>query len=147
MPAVKTQYYVRPYQEFMAALETVEVSGASMSAKLCLRFLVLTAARPGEVRSARWNEIHMGQTVWTILATSSIPARSSSTAHRCRSRRARTSDASDLVFPSPRCWTDMLHHGRILKCGPRAGGPKRACSARSISGKTTNVPGHPIGRV
>ncbi|MDR3521371.1 MAG: integrase arm-type DNA-binding domain-containing protein [Acidocella sp.] len=42
--------------------------GPSTSA-LCLRFLVLTAARSGEARGARWNEIDMEAKTWTIPAT------------------------------------------------------------------------------
>ena len=37
-----------------------------MAAKLCLRFLVLTAARSGEARGARWDEIKMEEQVWRI---------------------------------------------------------------------------------
>lgn len=41
--------------------------GNSTSA-LCLRFLVLTAARSGEARGARWNEIDMDAKTWIIPA-------------------------------------------------------------------------------
>lgn len=33
---------------------------------LALRFLILTAARPGEIRFAKWSEIDMGAKVWVI---------------------------------------------------------------------------------
>jgi integrase len=34
----------------------------------CVEFLILTAARSGEVRGARWNEIDLAHAVWTIPA-------------------------------------------------------------------------------
>ena len=66
MPKVKTHLRSLPYQEVRFALETVEKSQASMAAKLCLRFLVLTAVRSGEARGARWDEIKMEEQVWRI---------------------------------------------------------------------------------
>ncbi len=48
MPAVKAHFRALPYREVAAALETVETSGASLAARLCFRFLVLTATRSGE---------------------------------------------------------------------------------------------------
>ena len=45
------------YGEVAACLAAVQASGASLATKLALDFLVLTAARSGEVRLARWSEI------------------------------------------------------------------------------------------
>ena len=59
MPKVKAHMRALPYQEVGAALHTVEDSQASKSAKLCFRFLVLTAARSGEARGATWDEIDL----------------------------------------------------------------------------------------
>ena len=53
MPAVKAHFRALPYREVAAALETVDGSKASVAARLCFRFLVLTAARSGEARGAR----------------------------------------------------------------------------------------------
>jgi integrase len=44
------------------------LAGAGGTGALCLRFLVLTAARSGEARGARWNEIDMEAKTWTIPA-------------------------------------------------------------------------------
>ena len=52
MPAVKAHFRALPYHEVAAALETVDGSEPSKAAKLCLRFLILTAARSGETRGA-----------------------------------------------------------------------------------------------
>ena len=37
-----------------------------MAAKLCFRFLVLTAARSGEARGAVWDEIDLRGQVWRV---------------------------------------------------------------------------------
>jgi integrase len=42
-------------------------TGTGMSA-LCLRFIILTAARSGEARGARWNEIDLDNKTWIIPA-------------------------------------------------------------------------------
>ena len=44
-------------------------SGATEAVKLVFEFLVLPAARSGEVRGARWAEIDKSARVWTIPAT------------------------------------------------------------------------------
>ena len=68
MPRLKSHHSALPYREVTEALETVEASEASLAAKLCLRFLVLTAARSGEARSATWNEIDEVMREWRIPA-------------------------------------------------------------------------------
>ena len=50
-----------PHQEVGAALETVRRSNAQTSTKLAFEFLVLTAARSGEVRMMTWDEVHAGR--------------------------------------------------------------------------------------
>lgn len=54
------------YNDITAFLETVSGSSAGVSTKLGLEFLILTAARSGEVRNAHWDEID-GE-LWTIPA-------------------------------------------------------------------------------
>ena len=69
LPSVKEHHRALPYTEVSRALATIEASGASLSAKLCFRFLVLMAARSGEARGATWDEIDMGKKMWTIPAS------------------------------------------------------------------------------
>ena len=52
--------------EVASALASIQESGAALSVRLALRFLVLTATRSGEVRGARWEEIDLASKVWTI---------------------------------------------------------------------------------
>ena len=58
-----------PHAEVSAAIRTVWASGATTAVKLAFEFLVLTAARSGEVRGARWAEIDLRAGVWAVPAT------------------------------------------------------------------------------
>ena len=55
MPKVKAHLRALPYDEVGAALRTVDASQTSPASKLCLAFLVFTAARSGEARGATWD--------------------------------------------------------------------------------------------
>ena len=89
------------------ALPTVRASQASVTTKRAFEFLVLTAARSGEVRLATWDEMDLDAGVWTIPATRMKAKRD----HRVPlSGRAlailhdvqRLSDGTSLVFRSLR---------------------------------------------
>ena len=56
------------HQDVPAALARVRASGAADIVTLAFEFLVLTAARWGEVRGAAWTEIDVAAAVWTIPA-------------------------------------------------------------------------------
>ena len=58
-----------PHREVAAAIRTVRGSTALGAARLAFEFLVLTAARWGEVRGAEWAEIDRSGRVWTIPAS------------------------------------------------------------------------------
>ena len=58
-----------PHREVAEALATVRASGANPAVMLAFEFLVLTAARSGEVRFAAWDEMDTTEHVWTIPAT------------------------------------------------------------------------------
>ena len=105
MPAVKEHYRALPYQEVPAALETVDASNSSLAGKLCFRFLVLTAARSGEVRGATWSEIDFEKKEWRIPANRMktgtehrVPLSGTALAVLEQARILR--DGSDLIFPS-----------------------------------------------
>ena len=55
-----------PHAEVRAALDRVRHCDAYRGARLAFEFLVLTAARSGEVRHARWDEIDRDRAVWTV---------------------------------------------------------------------------------
>ena len=58
-----------PHKDVAAAVATVRASSAAVPVvRLAFEFLVLTAARSGEVRLATWDAIDMAGRVWTIAA-------------------------------------------------------------------------------
>ncbi|MDE0231238.1 MAG: tyrosine-type recombinase/integrase [bacterium] len=63
-----THHNALHYSQVRNAIETIETSGAYWAAQAALRFLVLTAARSGEVRNATWEEINTQQETWSIPA-------------------------------------------------------------------------------
>ena len=67
-----------PHREAAAVIRKVRASRALPAARLALEFLVLTAARWGEVRWAEWAEIDREGKVWTV------PARRAKTNRRHR---------------------------------------------------------------
>ena len=106
MPAVMKHHKALPYREVFAALEAVRGSGASLAAKLGFEFLVLTAARAGEVRLATWAEIDLEDRTWRVPATRMkggaehrVPLADEALAVLERVRPLR--GPADLLFPSP----------------------------------------------
>ena len=95
-----------PHADVAGAIEKLRESSAGAAAKLAIEFLVLTAARSGEVRGARWEEIDFEAATWTIPAERTKSGRE----HRVPlSGRALAvlrighgiGDGSGLVYPSP----------------------------------------------
>ena len=71
LPKIKyrvTHMKALPYMQVQQAIEQVRAQDAQSGAKLCFEFLVLTAARSGEVRGARWDEIDMDNAIWVVPA-------------------------------------------------------------------------------
>ena len=64
--ALKKHFRALAYRDVGEALQTIEASRASASAKACLRFVVLTACRSGEARGATWAEIDIEAREWRI---------------------------------------------------------------------------------
>ncbi len=62
----KTHLKALPHREVAAALKTIRDTRAHPTTKLGLEFLILTAARSGEVRGARWDEIDLDSATWTV---------------------------------------------------------------------------------
>ena len=86
-------------------LEYVRSSGSFESKRLALEFLILTAARTGEVRGARWAEVDFDKATWTIPANRMkngrehripLPAAAVDVLRRARREWA---NPDDLVFP------------------------------------------------
>ena len=106
MPKVKEHFRAIPYREVRSALEAIESSHASLAARLCFRFLILTATRSGEARGACWSEIDLQGREWRIPSQRMkaglehrIPL--SSQAVKLLNEASVLRDETDLVFPSP----------------------------------------------
>lgn len=104
-----------PYSKAGALLLAVRDSAASDLVKLGFVFTVLTAARSGEVRGAKWSEIESENAVWTIPAERMKAGRLhrvplSLAAVEVLKYAKRLAGESDLVFPTPkdRPFSDMV---------------------------------------
>ena len=96
-----------PYDEVAGCIAAVQASGAWAATKLCIEFLVLTAARSGEARLAPWSEIDLKRKEWVIppeRMKMSRPHRVplSERAMQVLTAAEKLRDASGLVFPSLR---------------------------------------------
>lgn len=95
-----------PWRRMPDFVRNVLHVGATSTSKVMLEFLILTAARSGEVRQMDWREINLADAVWTIPA-SRMKAK---TAHRIplsnraldilAAKRSNAAMHKGLVFPS-----------------------------------------------
>ena len=120
MPKVKAHFRALAYQDVGSALDKVEASQASIAAKLCFRFLVLTAARSCEARGATWDEIELEDQVWRI-PSHRMKANKDHRVPLCRQALELLQevhslrDESGLVFPSPQKLNAQLSDMTLLK--------------------------------
>ena len=95
-----------PYADVPAAIAAVRASAAWRGTRLAFEFLVLTAARSGEVRLATWDEVDLGAKAWTVPAERTKAGREHrvplSDAALDVLTAARESGANGLVFPGPK---------------------------------------------
>jgi integrase len=63
-----------PYKDLPALMASLEKGGFSVG-RLALRFLILTAARSGEVRKARWQDIDLEAAEWRVPPENAKTAR------------------------------------------------------------------------
>ncbi len=96
-----------PHGEVAGAIKAVRASGRRAAVKLAFEFLILTAARSGEVRLMAWSEIDIDAAIWTIPADRMKAGR----AHRvplCAraleilAEARQLGNGSGLVFPGTR---------------------------------------------
>ena len=136
-----------PHREVAAALEATRTSAARPVVRLAFEFLVLTAARSGEVRGAHWSEIDLTERSWTIPGQRMKTNRE----HRvplCRRaveilEAARTlGNGGALVFPTTRGkqLKDMALSGLLKNLGIPAVPHGFRSSFRDWAGEETNHP-------
>ena len=106
MPVVREHMRALPFRDVPEALRKIDACGASQSARAALRFLILTAARTGEVRGASWGEIDLEGRMWTIQGARMkagrvhrVPLSDAALAVLDGVRALRR--GNDLLFPSP----------------------------------------------
>ena len=100
-------YRTIPHGEVADAITKVRYSGAGITTKLAIEFLILTAARSGEVRLAAWDEIDLNTATWTVPASRTKTKREHRVPLCDRALVILTeaddlADGSGLIFPSPR---------------------------------------------
>ena len=136
-----------PHGEVAGAIQAVRASRASTPAKLAFEFMVLTAARSGEVRLATWDEMALDAAVWMVPGARMKAQRD----HRVPlSERAlallhdarRPSVGTGLVFPSPRGkpLSDMTLSKLIKELGIAAVPHGFRSSFRDWAAEQTNTP-------
>ncbi|MXW57262.1 MAG: tyrosine-type recombinase/integrase [Acidimicrobiia bacterium] len=96
-----------PHTEVAAAVAKVRASDNWEGSRLAIEFLVLTAARSGEVRGMTWGEVDLAERVWTVPADRMKAGRShrvalSDQAVAVLEQARDLADGSGLVFPSYR---------------------------------------------
>ena len=115
MPSVKEHHRSLSYTEVSKALDMMEESGASLSVKSCLRFVILTACRGAEARGARWSEFSTEKKLWIIPSSRMktkqehrvpLSDEAMKVLDQVRVLRRTPKDDSEFVFPSP------VKHGR-----------------------------------
>lgn len=102
-----------PYVELPAFLPTLRAASTSDAIKLAIEFLILTAARSGEVRGAVKEEIDLDAALWTIPAERMKAEREhvvplSPRAIEIVKAASALAPQSALVFPSARTWNKPL---------------------------------------
>ena len=151
MPKVKAHLRALPYEEVGAALRTVDESQTSPASKLCLSFLVFTAARSGEARGATWDEIDMEGATWTVPGSRMkageehrVPLSEQTLGVLMLARELE--DGSGLCFPSPLLRGRMLSDMTLTKILRATGLAERATvhgfrtSFRTWSMEQTDAP-------
>ncbi len=120
-PRVRAHHRALHYTEVPPVVAAVRSSRALLATRLSLEFLVLTAARSGEVRHATWEEMNPERGAWVISAGRMKAGRE----HRVPlANRALTileeaqlpGSRAGLVFPAPsgRPLSDMTY-GKLLR--------------------------------
>lgn len=127
--------------EFMKSLRAIDSAGAR-----CLEFAILTAARSGEVRGARFSEIDWNTRVWRVPAERMKAKKEhrvplSTTAVKLLEAMPRA-DGQDLIFPSPRgkVLSDMTLLMIVRRLGVDAVPHGFRSTFRDWAGEMTNYP-------
>ena len=138
-----------PYADVPAFVARLRgMSGPGEIGRLAFEFLILTAARTGEVLDARWSEINEAEALWTVPAARMKAGREhrvplSSRAGEVLARAKTLGGGSALVFPG-RSGENPLSNMVFLMALRRMSVPITAhgfrSSFRDWAAETTNLP-------
>ena len=122
----RKNYRALDHREIKDAVRTIEDNWPSPNSKLCLRFIIETATRSGEVRGARWSEFDMENKLWTIPADRMKQGKAhrvplSTGALSILDRAWSLNAGKGLVFPSPTDPGKELSEQALLKCLKKTG--------------------------
>ena len=105
MPKVKDNFRALDFREMPDAVKRIEAGVASLPARLCILFLIHTAARSKQARGATWVEIDLTAATWIIPGERMkngkphrVPLSGAAIAVLEQARPLRND--SDLLFPS-----------------------------------------------
>lgn len=127
--------------DFMPRLRAIDANGAK-----CLEFAILTAARSGEARGARFSEIDWDTQVWRVPAERMkakkehrVPLPAAAVALLKSMPRA---EGQDIIFPSPRgkVLSDMTLLMMVRRLGVDAVPHGFRSTFRDWAGELTNYP-------
>ena len=145
---ITTHHRTVPYSEVERVLHLVRESNAAPVTKLSFEFLVLTAARSGEVREAKWEEVDFVSKTWIVPGGRMKAGREhrvplSERAVEILKEAKRLYKGSDLVFPAPRsggALSDMTHRNLLRKLGVDAVPHGFRSSFRDWAAERTDTP-------
>lgn len=136
------------YSDVADAIKTVQASNAWTATKLAIELCILTAARSGEVRGARWDEIDLNTATWTVPAERMKMEREhriplSERALEILSEAEQLREKSGLVFPSRRgrVLSDMTLSKLVRELGIPSTIHGFRTSFRTWAQEQTSIPG------
>ncbi|MCG9055145.1 tyrosine-type recombinase/integrase [Laribacter hongkongensis] len=138
--AVRTEHQpAMPWRD-IPAFVAEHLAGAARfdTTRAILEFLILTAARSGEVRGMTWNEVDFDASVWTVPADrmkARLPHRVPLSDRAVEILRSQEGLHEELVFPSPRAQTilsDMVLTSFLRRVNAASSTPGRVATAHGF---------------
>jgi integrase len=116
MPPLREHHPALPYPDVPAALQRVRECTAETVTKPAFEFMVLTAARAGEVRGSEWSEVDLKTATWTVPAARMKARREHRVPLSDRAlailREAKgLGDGKGLIFPNKRSGKPITNMG------------------------------------
>lgn len=146
--AADAHFAAAPYADVPKLVAALQAKGETVG-RLALQFLVLTAARSGEVRGLRWNEIDSDNKAWNVPAERmkagrphSVPLSPQAMKLIDRARLLSNARPLDFVFPGQRGrrLSDMTMNKALRDAGSSATVHGFRSSFRDWSAEQTSFP-------